>query len=595
METTTTTITSTGVTMVIKKYRNGSYVPPQNREVTPRDCGGSLARVEDMLHKIMRRFDASDEHNKELRNDLAGQPGTLPSNTVQNPKNDGHFMAITTRGGKQTIDQPMPTNEKKVTKDTDTHIDPLQVLSTMALKQDRVYSRGRSKFVAPSARLVIGSDDKRDPEYVPPGTSIPSRTARAPRATPKKEALGVVTSSQSDEERTLTGTPYGSATNEEGVYGSLGVPWSEEASGSAEVPAPPLQRRPRLMRLTVQNPHPVHQLVLSPRAPLEQVRVRGILVDISLPSIRQFLYSENVDDNRTPLTAEFYYRWQIVKDVQFMRDPSLRDTTKRWMDLHLSVDGEGADWVTEPKGTIKKANLTFTAKFLWLIVRHCLSPTAAEYMVTWDRAVPMANDSRVRGGFCVASTDGVPIWNVDQLKTPLGTVDIGLIRDEANELDPRRGPRPELPPLGDNLADTVAQALTATQAAYTDTTPVESIPGSSTAPSSSRSASLPVLVPLARVQKLEAQMATLLHHIQPWMQSSITEAEERLEQRMAAVDRLRADIDMILEASVLESEAPSVDPAEDIVMAALLNTSEIPPPPPREHAKRRRGREEDEA
>ena len=58
---------------------------------------------------------------------------------------------------------------------------------------------------------------------------------------------------------------------------------------------------------------------------------------------------------------------------------------------------------------------------------------------------------------------GVPIWRVDQLKTPLGTVDIGLIRDEANELAPRRGPRPELPPVGDNLDNTVAQARKATQ------------------------------------------------------------------------------------------------------------------------------------
>ena len=84
---------------------------------------------------------------------------------------------------------------------------------------------------------------------------------------------------------------------------------------------------------------------------------------------------------------------------------------------------------------------------------------------------------------------------------------------------PRRGPRSELSPLGDNLADTVAQARTATQAAFetTDTTPVESIPGSSTAPSSSRSSPFRALVPLARVQKLEAHMATLLHHIEPWM------------------------------------------------------------------------------
>ena len=51
------------------------------------------------------------------------QPGTLPSNTVQNLKNDGHCMAITTRGGKQTIDPAMPSYEKKVTKDTDKVVD----------------------------------------------------------------------------------------------------------------------------------------------------------------------------------------------------------------------------------------------------------------------------------------------------------------------------------------------------------------------------------------------------------------------------------------------------------------------------------------
>ena len=113
------------------------------------------------------------------------------------------------------------------------------------------------------------------------------------------------------------------------------------------------------------------------------------------------------------------------------------------------------------------------------------------------------------------------------------------------------------------------------------------------------------------------------------MQRSIAEAEERLERRMvqhteqkiaevhqrldafelrvlarparqvhvsnlqAAVKSLRADIDMILEARVPESEAPSAMPAKDIVMAALFATFEIPPP--REHAKKRKGQEEDEA
>ena len=46
--------------------------------------------------------------------------------------------------------------------------------------------------------------------------------------------------------------------------------------------------------------------------------------------------------------------------------------------------------MTEPKGAIKKANLTFTAKFLWLNVRHCLSPKVADNIVTWDRAILMA-------------------------------------------------------------------------------------------------------------------------------------------------------------------------------------------------------------
>ena len=88
-----------------------------------------MARAEDMLQKMMRRFDANDEHIKELRSDLAGigrkvdthaisikqielqmsqlsatmnplQPGTLPRNTVQNPKNYGHSMAVTTIVGK---------------------------------------------------------------------------------------------------------------------------------------------------------------------------------------------------------------------------------------------------------------------------------------------------------------------------------------------------------------------------------------------------------------------------------------------------------------------------------------------------------------
>ena len=66
----------------------------------------------------------------------------------------------------------------------------------------------------------------------------------------------------------------------------------------------------------------------------------------------------------------------------------------------------------------------------------------------------------------------MPIWHIEKLKTPLAIVYIGLITNEANEMAPRSGPHPELPPLGDNLADTVADSRTASQATSvtTDTT-----------------------------------------------------------------------------------------------------------------------------
>uniref|UniRef100_M1DZG5 Integrase core domain containing protein n=1 Tax=Solanum tuberosum TaxID=4113 RepID=M1DZG5_SOLTU len=118
--------------------QGGPYVPPQNRESDTKEVGGNMARIEDMMQKMMRRFEATDKNVKEMRNDLSGigqkvdvhavsiknleqqmtllsstvnprQPGTLLSNTIQNPKNYGHCMAVTTRGGKQTIDPHMPS------------------------------------------------------------------------------------------------------------------------------------------------------------------------------------------------------------------------------------------------------------------------------------------------------------------------------------------------------------------------------------------------------------------------------------------------------------------------------------------------------
>ncbi|KAK4717923.1 hypothetical protein R3W88_016261 [Solanum pinnatisectum] len=108
-----------------------------------------MSRIKDMIQKMMKRLDSTDENVREMWNDLSSigqkvdahavsikqleqqmthlsttvnprQPSTLPSNTIQNPKNDGHCMAVTTRGGKQTIDPPMLSEVKiEVSKDDD--------------------------------------------------------------------------------------------------------------------------------------------------------------------------------------------------------------------------------------------------------------------------------------------------------------------------------------------------------------------------------------------------------------------------------------------------------------------------------------------
>ena len=138
----------------------------------------------------------------------------------------------------------------------------------MAPKQDHVYVRGRSMFVTPYTLLVIGSDDERECEYVPPSSATLLRSTCATRATPKKVASGVVTASHSDDEHTLTGTFSGSATYEDGASSFLGVSWSEEASWSAEVlHLAQLHSLSRLIRLTVLISLPSHRLVLSPRLP----------------------------------------------------------------------------------------------------------------------------------------------------------------------------------------------------------------------------------------------------------------------------------------------------------------------------------------
>lgn len=103
----------------------------------------------------------------------------------------------------------------------------------------------------------------------------------------------------------------------------------------------------------------------------------------------------------------------------------------------------------------------------------------------------------------------------------------------ANELYPHRGPRLKVKPLDENLAATVEQIQVANliDSEHIDTNPIKYIPFTRTAPFSSRSNPFATHVPLARFRKLEAQMAILLHHINPLMLSSIAKEEEWIERK----------------------------------------------------------------
>ncbi|KAG5615758.1 hypothetical protein H5410_015582 [Solanum commersonii] len=157
--------------------------------------------------------------------------------------------------------------------------------------------------------------------------------------------------------------------------------------------------------------------------PLTSTLVRGCPVDISPATIRRFIYGP-------------------------------------------TADGELAEWVAAPRLGIRKATLSFMAKFFWLLVRNRVSPTKADNQVTWDRAVMV-----------VALVAGV---DIDFAR---------MLLAEIHERAFRTSTTYPFPCLIFRQQD-------------------------------------------SEVQKLEAQMATLLHHIQPWIQKSIVESEARVERRM---------------------------------------------------------------
>ncbi|KAK4706807.1 hypothetical protein R3W88_033639 [Solanum pinnatisectum] len=66
------------------------------------------------------------------------QPGTPLSNTIENLKNDGYCMEVTTRGGKQTIDPPMPSEVKIVVEKDDDEIEVTGVSNNSREREEEI-------------------------------------------------------------------------------------------------------------------------------------------------------------------------------------------------------------------------------------------------------------------------------------------------------------------------------------------------------------------------------------------------------------------------------------------------------------------------
>uniref|UniRef100_M1DGE0 Integrase core domain containing protein n=1 Tax=Solanum tuberosum TaxID=4113 RepID=M1DGE0_SOLTU len=237
-------------------------------------------------------------------------------------------------------------------------------------------------------------------------------------------------------------------------------------------------------------------------------------------------------------------------------------------DIHRLFQLHKCDWMARDLETyIEEIVWEFYASYAATLrssIGKRVSSTKADNQLTWDRAVMVATlvagleiDSAYmllaeihERAFKTSTTYpfpclifqlcrdfGVPIWHCDRLIHPTGTLDVGLIRDEVNVAAPRRGPQIDMP-LGTNLVDVVEQMQGDELAppAHIDDAPASSSQAASQALSSSKATPLSGanVIPLVRVQKLEAQMATLLHHIKPWMRKLIVDSEVRVKKRMEA-------------------------------------------------------------
>ncbi|KAG5606642.1 hypothetical protein H5410_028134 [Solanum commersonii] len=89
--------------------------------------------------------------------------------------------------------------------------------------------------------------------------------------------------------------------------------------------------------------------------PLTSTLVRGCPVDISPATISHFLYGPTTGHSWSLNTAEFDYRWGIVRSGAFQRNAKQREAVILWLARYIAMDGKRAEWVAAPR--IPKSSL----------------------------------------------------------------------------------------------------------------------------------------------------------------------------------------------------------------------------------------------